>query len=276
MRHVLVALTLLCPSAAATAAQSAAVQPIAIHVDAPARVGFPIWVHADLQGDLIVRYPFAEDPRYFGSNQLELKREGQLLIAQPGFSRGGPMGRVVGSIAPPTSSQNRLPLHLGFVIDTPGRYSVRLSVMGNRLDPAPAASLHQELVAQSEWLDFDVGPPRPTVREAWLAQLLRAPPSDAGAFVGDYLPSLLAAAPDPRVARALIEATYSSIDLITSCALAGLPPVSSRADGPAYDSNAPGARTEQRSRLFCVVECVLVPGPPRRHHPDVLVVVEIE
>ena len=77
-------------------------------------------------------------------------------------------------------------------------------------------------MAQSEWLDFDVGPPPPTARETWLAQLLRAPPTDAGAFVGDYLPSLLAAAPDPRVARALIEATYSSVDVITSCALAGL------------------------------------------------------
>jgi hypothetical protein len=198
------------------------VQPIAIGVDAPARVGVPIWVHADLQGDLIVRYPFAEDPRYFGSNHLELKREGQSLIAQPGFSRGGPMGRVVGSMAPPTSPQNRLPLHLGFVIDRPGRYSVRWSVLGNRLDPGPPPSIHQELVAQSEWLDFDVGPQPPAAREIWLAQLLRAPPTDAGAFVGDYLPSLLAAAPDPRVARALIEATYSSVDLITSCALAGL------------------------------------------------------
>jgi hypothetical protein len=198
------------------------VQPIAVRVDAPARVGLPIWVHADLQGDLTVRYPFAEDPRYFGSNHLELKREGQSLVAQPGFSRGGLMGRVVGSIAPPTSPQNRLPLHLGFVIDRPGRYSVRWSVMGNRLDPGPPPSLHQELLAQSEWLDFDVGAPPAPARETWLAQLLRTPPTDAGAFVGDYLPSLLAAAPDRRVARALIDATYSSIDLITSCALAGL------------------------------------------------------
>ncbi|MFL6278689.1 MAG: hypothetical protein ACJ731_01120 [Vicinamibacterales bacterium] len=75
-------------------------------------------------------------------------------------------------------------------------------------------SLHQELVAQSAWLDFDVGAPQSTARETWLAHLLRAPPGDAGAFVGDYLPSLLAAAPDARVARALIDATYSSVDLI--------------------------------------------------------------
>jgi hypothetical protein len=91
-------------SAGSTAAtRAAAVQPIAIRVDAPARVGFPIWVHADLERDLVVRYPFGDDPRDFGSNHLELKREGQLLTAQPGFSRGGPMGRVAGSIAPSTS-----------------------------------------------------------------------------------------------------------------------------------------------------------------------------
>jgi hypothetical protein len=198
------------------------VQPIAIRVDAPARVGFPIWVYADLRGDLTVRYPFADDPRYFGSNHLELKREGQPLMVQPGFSRGGLIGRVVGSIAPQTSPQNRLPLHLGFVIDRPGRYSVRWSVIGKPLDPGPRPPFRQELVAQSEWLEFDVGAPPPTARETWLAQILRAPPTDAGAFVGDYLPSVLAAAPDSRVAWALIEATYSSVDLITSCALSGL------------------------------------------------------
>ena len=222
LRHILVALTLLLACAAAVAAQPATVQPIAIRVDTPARIGFPIWVYADLRKDLIARYPFADDPRYFGSNHLELKREGQSLIVQPGFSQGGMIGRVVGSIAPLTSPQNRLPLHLGFVIDRPGRYSVRWSVIGNRFDPGPQPSVHQELVAQSEWLEFDVGAPPPTAREIWLVKTLRAPPTDAGAFVGDYLPSVLAAAPDARVARALIEATYSSIDVITSCALAGL------------------------------------------------------
>jgi hypothetical protein len=192
------ALASCCPPAAA---QPAAVPRVAIHVDAPARVGFPIWLHAELRGDLTARYPYNEDPRYFGSNHLELKRDGQMLAPQRGYSSGGLVGRVEGSAAPPTSPQNRLPLHLGFVIDTPGHYSVRWTVIGSDLAP--------RVLAQSEWLNFDVVASPPAARETWLTQLLRAPASEAGAFVGDYLPSLLAAAPDPHVAEAVMDATYS-------------------------------------------------------------------
>ncbi len=137
-----------------------------------------------------------------------------MLAAQRGYSSGGPVGRVEGSIAPPTSPQNRLPLHLGFVIDRPGRYSVRWSVIGSDLAPG--------VLAQSEWLDFDVVASPPAAQEAWLTDVLRAPPIEPGAFVGDYLPSLLAAVPDPRVAQAIMDATYSSTSLMTSCALASL------------------------------------------------------
>ena len=39
---------------------------------------------------------------------------------------------------------------------------------------------------------------------AWLRQLL-APPTDDAAYVGDYLPSLLAGVPEARVARVMID-----------------------------------------------------------------------
>ena len=214
LSHALLSLALVSCCGAAAKAQPAAVQPIAISVDAPARVGFPIWVHANLRGDLIARYPYQEDPRYFGSNRLELKRDGQVLAAQRGYSSGGLVGRVEGSAAPPTSPRNRLPLHVGFVIDRPGRYSVRWSVIGS--DVAPG------VLAESEWLDFDVVASPPAAHEAWLTDVLRAPPIEPGAFVGDYLPSLLAAVPDPRVAQAVMDATYSSSSWMTSCALASL------------------------------------------------------
>ena len=217
---ILVALTLSATAAAIVAAQS--VQAIAIRVDGRARVGFPIWLHADLQGALTVRYPFGGDPRYFGSNQLELKRDGQTLLPLPGYSSGGLVGLVAGSIAPPDSPQNRLPLHLGFVIDRPGRYSVRWTVMGGGVDPGPPPSRHEQLLAQSDWLDFDVIAPPPTAQQTWLAELLGAPPTEAGAFVGDYLPSLLAAAPDSRVVQTVMDATYSPVELIASCALGTL------------------------------------------------------
>ncbi|HEY2852421.1 MAG TPA: hypothetical protein VGJ18_06210 [Gemmatimonadaceae bacterium] len=207
-------LAVLGSSAVAPVASSATVQPLVISVDTPARIGLPIWVRANLHGDLTARYPFQDDPRYFGSNQLELKRDGQALAPQRGHSSGGLVGRVEGSIAPPTSPQNRLPLNLGFVIDKPGRYSVRWTVIGSSLAPG--------VLTQSEWLDFEVGASAPAARETWLTQLLRTPPTETGAFVGDYLPALLAAAPDPRVAQAVIDATYLSDPLMSSCALAGL------------------------------------------------------
>ena len=200
-------------------AQAAVVQPISTRVDAPARTGLPIWVFADLQGPLTARYPYGEDPRYLGSNRLELKRDGKTLPPQPGYGRGGPPGLVVGSIAPPRAPQNRLPLHLAFAIDKPGRYSVRWSVVVERLETGPPLSRHDELLAQSNWLEFDVKTAKLSEREAWLRRLLAAAPADEGAYVGDYLPSLLAGAPDPRVARKVVEGTYSARAFIASYAL---------------------------------------------------------
>src|ERR1700730_19324629 len=98
--------------AAAQVAQAAVVQAISIRVAAPARTGLPIWVFADLQGPLTARYPYGEDPRYLGSNRLELKRDGQTLPPQPGDGGGGPLGLEPGSMAAPPPPQNRLPLQL--------------------------------------------------------------------------------------------------------------------------------------------------------------------
>jgi hypothetical protein len=52
-----------------------AVQSFSIRLDRPARIGLPIWVQADLQGEMTARYPFGDDPRFFGSNRLELARD---------------------------------------------------------------------------------------------------------------------------------------------------------------------------------------------------------
>src|SRR5260221_333503 len=130
-----VALSLFCAATVLliSSSSAAAPAPIVLRVDTRALVGMPIWIHADLTGPLAVRYPYGEDPHYFGSNQLELKRNGQLLKPIAGESRGGPMGTVAGSIAPPGSPQGRLPLPLAFAIDKPGHYSVRWTVQGTTL-----------------------------------------------------------------------------------------------------------------------------------------------
>lgn len=117
--------------------------------------------------------------------------------------------------------QNRLPLHLAFAIATPGRYSIRWTVVGERFEAGPPLT-RQELLAESDWLDFEVVATKPTDRQAWLRASLAASPTETGAYVGDYLPSLLAAAPDRRVAQAALDGTYSTADVIASFALASL------------------------------------------------------
>jgi hypothetical protein len=197
----------------ATAAQ---VQHIKLRLDGPARVGLPVWLYADLQRPLVARYPFAEDPRYFGSNRVELQRNGQPVDHLPGIGGPGIIGIVVGSIAPADSPQNRLPLHLGFAIDRPGTYSVRWTVVSpdvGRVSGPP------RVLAESDWFDFNVVEPTSDEREAWLTATLTAQPTEIGLYVGDYLPSLLAALPDKRVVQAVIDALYSDKDLIRSCAL---------------------------------------------------------
>src|SRR5678816_4731113 len=113
-----------------TGSPAESIQKITIRLGEPARIGFPMWLYADLQFPLVARYPFSEDPRYFGSNRLEIKRDGQSLVSLPGIGGTGIRGIVAGSIAPQGSPENRLPLHLGFAIDRPGRYSVRWTVIG--------------------------------------------------------------------------------------------------------------------------------------------------
>jgi hypothetical protein len=199
-------------------ATTAQVQHIRLRLDGPSRVGLPLWLYADLQFPLEARYPFSEAPRSFGSNRLELRRDGRPLDRLPvaGASGGSFLvGIVAGSIAPPGSPQNRLPLHLAFAIDRPGAYSVRWSVVSPDIDPV---SSPPRILAESDWLDFNVVEPTPSEREVWLSAALAARPTDIGLYVGDYLPSLLAALPDKRVVQAVLDALYSDKEMIQSCA----------------------------------------------------------
>src|SRR5262249_49164704 len=208
------------------------VQHINLRLDGPPRVGLPVWLYADLQSPLEARYPFAEDPGYFGSNRLELQRNAQLLDPHlPGIRAGiGIIGIVAGSIAPPDSPRTRLPLHLGFSIERPSTYSVRWFVVSEnpgRFSGPP------RVLAESDWLDFNVVEPTPAEREAWLTATLAAQPTEIGLYVGDYLPSLLAALPDRRVVQAVLDALYSDKDLIRSCVLGALQKLPESVTAPA-------------------------------------------
>jgi len=200
-------------------AQTSSVQKFQIRVTDPAFTGLPVWIYAELSFPLEIRYPYGEDPEDFGPNRIEVKRENQLLEKVPFKPWVGGGGIVDGSIAPPTSPKNRLPLHLQYSLDKPGIYSVRWTVVRHNFQNG---QITETVVAQSDWVDFEVRQSTPEQRKDWFEKQHARVPSDAGEFVGDFLPSLLANAPDPRGLRVVLEQMYSTGTLIPGCSLASL------------------------------------------------------
>jgi len=184
-----------------------------------AYTGMPVWIHAELSFPLEIRYPYGEDPGDFGPNRLEVKRENSLLPKVPykPWLVGG--GLVDGSIAPPTSPKDRLPVHLQYALDKPGVYSVRWTEVRHSFRDGRVTEV---VVAQSDWLDFEVRQSTPAQRKDWFEKQRARVPGDAGEFVGDFLPSLLADAPDPRGLQVVLEQLYSTEPLIHGCALGSL------------------------------------------------------
>jgi hypothetical protein len=193
------------------------VQGFHIYVDQPVYTNLPVWIKADLSYPLEAHYPCTDNPGDFGPNQLEVKREGQVLLPRSTFQGVGSVGEgiVDGWVAPASAPTNRLPLHLRYTINEPGTYSVRWTKVQHTLkDGRPT----QVVVARSDWLAFEVGPSTAEQREAWLQKQLSTVPKDPGQLAGDFLPSLLAAAPDPRALHLVLEQLYSTEQLISNYA----------------------------------------------------------
>ena len=192
-----------------------------MHMTAPAYTGLPIWIYAELGLPLEIRYPYGEDPGNFGPNKLEVKYEGRAIEQESheaSFSASASL--LDGSIAPDSSPKNRLPLHLKYALDKPGIYSVRWTEVRHRFQNG---QMVEDVVAQSNWLDFEVRQSTPEQRkDSFEKQRARNTP-DAGEFVGDLLPSLLANAPDPRALEVVLGRLYSTEPLIHACALGSVP-----------------------------------------------------
>jgi hypothetical protein len=202
-------------------AQVSNVQKFQIHVTDPAYTGLPIWINAELRFPLEIRYPYGEDPGNFGPNKLEVKHENRVIEQESHeASVSASTGPLDGSIAPASSPKNRLPLHLRYALDKPGIYSVRWTEVRHSFQNG---EMVEEVVAQSDWLDFEVRQSTPEQRRDWIEKQ-RAPRvhRGAGEFVGDFLPSLLADAPDPGALQVVLEQLYSTEPLIHDCALGSL------------------------------------------------------
>ena len=199
--------------------QDSPVKGFQIHVTEPAYTGFPIWIQADLTFPQEVRYPYHEDPSDIGPNRLEVRRGNQILAPVPFKPWLGGGGIVDGSIAPQDSPTNRLPLHLQYALNEAGTYSVRWTEVRHTF---AAGRMTEVIVAQSDWTTFETMQSTPEQREAWLQKQLTTVPDNSGLLVGDFLPSLLAAAPDSRVLQVVLEQLYSTQEIVRSCALASL------------------------------------------------------
>ena len=181
-----------------------------LRVDAPAFTYSPIWVTANFGKDADsaflrseLRYPFSAYPQHFGYFDLELRRDGAAVepidTSNTGYLWAFVGGGPPSSTAPDGSPEGRLPLHLRYRIDKPGRYEVRLSAHSRYF----GLTTMGDLVYQTDWIAFDVNESDYASRTARLDASRKSAPSDPGLLVGDYLPNLLAA-PDSAAFATLV------------------------------------------------------------------------
>jgi hypothetical protein len=165
-------------------------------------------------------------PADFGGHQFEVRRNGVLLRPNPALhglpvAAGGPgtygtigWGSLVGLPHEPKNPR-RLPLHLLYRFDRPGRYEVRYAGYDFRYP------MEKHVLARSPWVPIEVRPLPPGKRQAWLDAMRSAEPGDPVEWLSDYLPSLLAV-PDAAVLPLLKDAVYHPNDLVRGYALYAL------------------------------------------------------
>jgi len=188
----------------------------AVRVDQPAYAGEPIWVYTEPNGR--INYPFRTGIGDFGCNRLELLREGKLVPPRQLHVWGDVSGILCGFVAPPNAPTDRLPLHVWYPSLGPGKYAVRWISQ----TPDFAGAKTQLANSVSGWTMFMVSKPSEEQREAWLEGLLVNVPSDPGKLAGDYIPALVAAAPDDRALRAVAEQLYSNNQVVARLAASAL------------------------------------------------------
>ncbi|MFN7925356.1 MAG: hypothetical protein U0Q16_34980 [Bryobacteraceae bacterium] len=175
-----------------------AAYPASIKVTGPVRVDMPVWIEVELPERLrsSLRYPMRIRPTDFGGHWLEVRRNGHDFNpslpkrTMPGMGGGlGGYGTVGtgGLIGLPHQPRNpnRLPLHLIYRLDHPGRYEIRYIGYDFR-------STRKHVLVRSPWISLEVKPPDRGIRQAWLESMRRNEPTDPVEWLSDYLPSALA------------------------------------------------------------------------------------
>jgi hypothetical protein len=216
MRAFLLVFILFCflPGSSQGRLGSIPVIPYSVTVDQPAYVGEPIWVHTEPTGK--IHYPFRTATGDFGCNRLELMHEGAPVSPQQLEIRGDQNGALCGWVAPRNAPVDRLPLHIWFPSLRPGTYAVRW------VTQSPDSQMRMVDSVASDWTTFVVRIAPAGQRQAWLHSVLASAPTDPGILAGDYIPNLVAAAPDAHALHAIAEQLYSENQVVSLLAASAL------------------------------------------------------
>ncbi len=193
-----------------------------------AYIDMPIWIEVELPDPLrrSLRYPVTSRPTDFGGHQFEVRRNGVPLpplslrecfpvaCCGPGTFGTVGSGGLIGLPHEPKDPR-RLPLHLAYRFDKPGRYEVRYVGYDFRYP------MQKHVLVRSSWIGIRGRPLSPGKRQAWLDSLRAAEPGDPVDWVSDFLPSLLAV-PDAAALSLLMPGLYHPADLVRGYALNAL------------------------------------------------------
>lgn len=188
-------------------------KPFLISVDQPAFIGEPIWVNERTRPT-----PYSQ----VGGecNRLELLYDGKpvprrtvrpVFVGMPWDGAFSPISRMTSpdciraAIYNPSPGK-RLPLHIWFDIQRPGRYALRWNYEWPQFEGNKPVTKR----VSSAWITFNVQPSNPEDREKWLRHLFVDPNQSFVDLLGDYIPSLVAAAPDESALHGIAAQLYSN------------------------------------------------------------------
>jgi hypothetical protein len=192
-------------------------KPLLISVDEPAFLGEPIWVNEKAR-------PTPYSIVGGECSRLELLFDGKPVPAWPvkpvflGLGTGRPLqSNCMDTPLYNPSRGKRIPLHIWFHIQQPGRYALRWNYEWPQFEGNKPVTKR----VSSPWITFTVHPSSPEDRENWLRHLLSHPAQSSVDLLSDYIPSLVAAAPDERALHA-IAAQLHSFDQLAGMAAEAL------------------------------------------------------
>ena len=191
--------------------------------ESPAKVGMPVWLKISMAGvDQLIQYPVQIWPMSFGCHQVEVRKNGRLLIPFASRDRGpvrvGGLGPC-GVLGLPAKSRHlgRLPLHLQYRFDEPGTYEVRYTLRYVRY----VSQQNSSPVAISLWTPLIIKPAIAGERARWLTKLQHNAPTSTVELMTDFLPQILGI-PDQQSLEILGGYLYHPDNLVRQFARNGL------------------------------------------------------